>query len=236
MSTAAYSRPELLPTSARDEATAGLVYHLEGELVPVLTVELAGRQSIYFEHHILLWKHGSVEIGVKPIAGAIKRVLAGMQVFVTEAKGTGQIAFSRDGVGHIVPLHLQAGREVHVREHQFLAATSNVDYTFERVKGVANLLLGGTGFFIDKFRCRDEEGVLWLHGYGNVFEKQLAPGETIEVEPGAWLYKDASVQMETTFAKLSTGLFAGFTLTMNRFTGPGRIALQSMSLHLPTES
>ncbi|MGH7617623.1 MAG: AIM24 family protein, partial [Gemmatimonadaceae bacterium] len=185
-------RPRLLPTSATDETFGGVTYHLDGELVPVLTVEIGPRMPIYFEHHILLWKHPSVSIEVKPMKGAMKRMLAGMQVFVTEANGTGQIAFSRDGPGHIVPIHVKAGQELHVREHQFLAATANIDYTFERVKGAANILFGGTGFFIDKFHSHSE-GILWLHGYGNVFEKDLAAGESIDVEPGGWLYKDPRV-------------------------------------------
>ena len=227
-------RPRLLPTSATDETFGGVTYHLDGELVPVLTVELGARMPIYFEHHILLWKHPSVAIEVKPMKGAMKRMLAGMQVFVTEANGHGQIAFSRDGAGHIVPIHLSAGQELHVREHQFLAATANVDYTFERVKGAANILFGGTGFFIDKFHSHSE-GILWLHGYGNVFEKELAAGESIDVEPGGWLYKDPRVHMETNIARLSTGLLGGFSLMLNRFTGPGRIGLQSMYLHMPSE-
>jgi len=38
--------------------------------------------------------------------------------------------------------------------------------------------------------------------------------------------------METQFQKLSTGLFAGAgQLVWNRFTGPGRIGLQSMYIH-----
>jgi uncharacterized protein (AIM24 family) len=41
--------------------------------------------------------------------------------------------------------------------------------------------------------------------------------------------------METTVQKLSTGLFGGFTLFMNRFTGPGKVALQSMYIHFATE-
>ena len=28
---------------------------IEGELVPVVDVELGGRENIYFEHHVLLW-------------------------------------------------------------------------------------------------------------------------------------------------------------------------------------
>ncbi len=228
------TRPALLATTARNETFAGLTYHLDGELVPVLTVELTTGIGVYFEHHILLWKNPEINISLKPIKGALKRMMAGMQVFITEASGQGQIAFSRDGVGHIAPIHLQPGQELHVREHQFLAATAGIEYTFERVKGVSNLLFGGTGFFVDKFHCTQGEGILWLHGYGNVFERTLAPGEQIDVEPGGWLFKDPGVSMETTFQRLSTGMFAGMNLALNRFTGPGRIALQSMYLHTPS--
>jgi uncharacterized protein (AIM24 family) len=227
-------RPRLLPTSAADETFGGVTYHLDGELVPVLTVDVPHGASIYFEHHVLLWKHPTVEIGIRTMKGALKRMMAGMQVFVTEASGRGQIAFSRDGAGHIVPIHLKAGEELHVREHQFLAATGNIDYTFERVKGAANMLFGGTGFFIDKFHGHAGDGILWLHGYGNVFEKVLGAGEVIEVEPGGWLYKDPFVKMETDITRLSTGFLAGMNLILNRFTGPGRIGLQSMYLHMPT--
>ena len=225
--------PTLLTTAVQAETFVGVTYHIEGELVPALTIDLNGSETVYFEHHILLWKHPAVQINIRPMKGALKRMLAGMQVFVTEAVGQGQISFSRDGAGHIVPLHLERGVEVHVREHQFLAATGNIDYTFERVKGVANMLFGGTGFFIDKFHSHQGEGILWLHGYGNVFEKVLAVGEQIDVEPGGWLYKDATVHMETNFQRLSVGIFAGMNLVMNRFTGPGKVAIQSMTLHLP---
>jgi uncharacterized protein (AIM24 family) len=202
----------------------------------VLTVEIQGGHSVYFEHHIVLWKHSGVTIGLKAMKGALKRMMAGMQIFVTEASGQGQIAFSRDGAGHIVPLHLKQGEEVHVREHQFLAATQNVDYTFERVKGIGNMLYGGTGFFIDKFKGHTGDGILWLHGYGNVFEKVLAPGEQIDVDLGGWLYKDVSVNMQTVPQKLSAGMFAGgLNFIMNRFTGPGRIGLQSMYFHFASE-
>jgi hypothetical protein len=64
----------------------------------------------------------------------------------------------------------------------------------------------------------------------NIIKPQL-------VEPGGWIYKDTSVKMDTTPQKLTSGLFgsAGGNLCWNRFTGPGRVALQSMSVHLPGE-
>lgn len=227
-------KPTLRPTTAQSESFAGYTYHLDGELVPTLTVELSQGQSIYFEHHILLWKHTSINISIRQMKGAMKRMIAGMQIFVTEAGGNGQISFSRDGVGHIFGIHMKQGEELHVREHQFLAATNNIDYTFERVKGVANMLFGGTGFFIDKFHGAQGEGILWLHGYGNVFEVVLGQGEQIDVEPGGWLYKDPSVQMETNIQKLSTGLLGSMSIICNRFTGPGRLGIQSMYLHMPS--
>jgi YD repeat-containing protein len=224
------SAPMLLPTQARAETFAGVTYHVDGELVPVLTIDIS-TVPVYFEHHILLWKSPMIDIDIKPMAGAFKRFMAGMQIFVTEATGHGQIAFSRDGAGHILAIHMNQGDEIHVREHQFLAATGNIDYDFERVKGVANILFGGSGFFIDRFHARHGPGILWLHGYGNIFEKELAAHEQIDVEPGGWLYKDTHVRMATTVQRFTTGFFGGFNLFMNRFTGPGKLTIQSMYLH-----
>jgi uncharacterized protein (AIM24 family) len=226
--------PKLLTTSAQNENYGGVTYHIEGELVPALQVELTAT-SIYFEHHVLLWKDPAVQIALHPLKGSFKRMLAGIPFLLTGASGPGRIAFSRDGPGHVFGLHLAAGSSVDVRENQWLAATEAVDYSFTRVKGAANMLLGGTGFFIDTFSCPSREGILWLHGYGNVFEVTLAAGEQIDIEPGGWIYKDRSVQMQTNFQKLSTGFFASAgQIVFNRFTGPGRVALQSMYYHMET--
>jgi uncharacterized protein (AIM24 family) len=74
---------------------------------------------------------------------------------------------------------------------------------------------------------------LWLHGYGNIFEKVLDPGEQIDVEPGGWVYRDASVRMDPQVFGLKTGLLGGGgRLVFNRFTGPGRVGIQSMYVHM----
>jgi len=226
--------PRLMPTQAAAESFGGVTYHIDGELVPALTVDVT-RTPIFFEHHILLWKNPEVSISIKAMAGAVRRMIAGMQVFVTQAAGPGMISLSRDGPGHIVPVHMPSGSELEVREHQFLAATDAIDYSFTRMKGIANLLFGSSGFFIDKFHSHRGDGILWLHGYGNVFEKELAAGESIDVEPGGWLYKTPAVRMETIVDRLASGVFGGsFNLVINRFTGPGRIGIQSMSVHYET--
>jgi len=224
--------PAQLPTTARDETFAGVTYHIEGELVPVLQIELSN-VGVFFEHHVLLWKDPNVPVVLHPLKGGLKRMLAGMPFLLTGATGPGRIAFSRDGAGHVFALRLKPGHGVDVREHQWLCATDGVDYSFSRVKGAANILMGGTGFFIDNFATRDREGIVWLHGYGNVFEIDLAAGESIDIEPGGWIYKDHSVRMETMFQKLTSGLLGSAgAISWNRFTGPGRVALQSMYVHV----
>jgi uncharacterized protein (AIM24 family) len=161
--------------------------------------------------------------------------MAGMPILMTEASGPGQIAFSRDDAGHVFAIHLNRGEGIEMREHQFLAATGSVEYTFTRVKGISNMLMGGTGFFIDHFIAQQSEGIVWVHGYGNVFDVTLGAGEQIDVEPGGWVYKDRLVQMETQFQRFSTGLFASAgQIVCNRFTGPGRVGIQSMYIHMPT--
>ena len=54
--------PRLMPTSASGETFGGVTYHIDGELVPVLSVDVTG-MPVYFEHHILLWKNSTVGIG-----------------------------------------------------------------------------------------------------------------------------------------------------------------------------
>src|SRR2546421_9074702 len=216
---------------------------IDGELVPVVDIMLGNQLPIYFEHHILLWKHPGVQIGFKSMRGVAKRFFAGLQIFLTEAQGPGNIAFSRDSVGQIVALRLQPGQMVEVREHQFLVATSNVEYGFTYMKSIANILFSRTGLFIDQFTCEGGEGMVVLPGYGNVFEKNLAPGETLDVEPGGWLWKDPGVRMDVTTVAGSQrggglmgaigGLVAGGPIVLNRFPGAGRVGIPTISYHPP---
>ena len=220
--------PEPIPTDVRDESFAGINYHIRGQLVPELQLELSGA-PVMFEHHVLLWKEPNVEIEVRKLAKGIKRTIAGLDFFVTRATGPGRIAFSRDAAGQVIPIHLAQGQSLTVREHQFVAASDAIDYTYERVQGARNMLLGGSGIFVDKFTADRGDAIVWVHANGNAFEVELDAGEQLDVEPGAWLYTDRTVKMEATGIGLKSGfLGGGGKLTWNRFTGPGRVAIQTM--------
>jgi uncharacterized protein (AIM24 family) len=220
--------PVLLPSRITEGQGPGLQYRIEGELLPALHMALAPNAAVFFEHHVIMWKKPEVGLQLMKLRDGFKRMMAGMPILMTSASGPGEIAFSRDTVGHVFPLHLSQGSTLLVREHQFLAATANLDYSFELVKGVRNMFRGNQGFFVDRFTASRGDAVLWLHAYGNAFEVSLAPGEAIDVEPGSWVYREDSVRYEQKLVGFKAGLLGGGgQLAFNRFTGPGRVGLQS---------
>ena len=95
-------------------------------------------------------------------------------------------------------LPIEPGVQLEVRGHALLAASGTLSYSFTKVPGLRTMLMAGTGMYFDQFFAPSEPGVLVLHGYGNVFERVLGEGETIQLEPGGFLYKDASVGLEVT--------------------------------------
>jgi len=208
---------------------------LEGSVVPVAEINLAQQEGVYFEHHVMLWKDDHVALSVMPLTGGVKRALAGMPFIITVAGGPGRIAFSRDQTGELVVLPLHPGMELDVREHAFLVASTHISSTFVRIQGLRNILHGGNGMYMDRFVTTSQPGLLLLHGYGDVFGRTLEARESILIEPGAFLYKDASVTMGVEKVQLTTGLFGGQSMYLARLTGPGRVGIQSMYVHHTTE-
>jgi uncharacterized protein (AIM24 family) len=220
--------PQIHPQSIPDGKALGAQYSVEGNLIPTLHLKLDGTTPYMFEHHIFLWKQPQVQIQMAKMAGGFKRLIAGLPIFMTYAEGNGDIAFSRDHPGQIIPIELAAGQSILVREHTFLAVTGNVNYSFERVRGFGSMLFGSQGFFVDRFEGGNGGSTLWLHASGNAFDIELAAGESIDVEPGAWVYREESVRYEQQVFGLKAGLLGGGgNFVFNRLTGPGRVGLQS---------
>jgi len=209
---------------------SGSTCQVEGELVPVAEIALHPQDGVYFEHHVLLWKDETVPLSSLKTGGGMKRSVGGMPHIVTVASGPGRIAFSRNAPGELVVLPLHPGMELDVREHAFLVASHSVQYSFVRIKGLVNLLHGGSGMYVDRFVTAGHPGMLLLHGNGDVLERTLRPGEKILLEPGGFLYKDAAVQMQAVQMPLKTGVMR-HGMYLAEMTGPGRVGIQSMYVH-----
>jgi uncharacterized protein (AIM24 family) len=225
---------------------------IEGFYVPVADVNLAGADSIYFTHHVLLWKDPQVNISTMPLASGWKRIFAGLPLIMMQAHGPGHIAFSRDAPGEMIALPLQPGQEVDVREHLFMLATSNVAYDWFSTNTWYTTQSGDdkethypVGMFMDRFSAPQAPGLLLLHASGNVFVRDLAPGQTILVKPTALIFKDPSVQMQLHFEHPRAGFSLGFGWGSGswnnryywlRLWGPGRVAVQSVFDRMEGES
>src|SRR6202012_35525 len=103
---------------------------VEGEIVPVAEINLGAGDSIFFEHHVMLWKDDRVPMSLMQISGGIKRAFAGMPFLISVATGPGRIAFSRDATGELGVLPLHPGMEIAVGEHAFVLGSHQIDYSF----------------------------------------------------------------------------------------------------------
>jgi uncharacterized protein (AIM24 family) len=144
----------------------------------------------------MLWKDETVPMSVMSTPGGAKRLLSGLPFVLSVARGPGRVALSRDATGELIVLPIDQPAEVDVREHALVVASGTLTYSFEKLPGVRAMLAAGTGMYLDRYVAQSGPGLLVLHGYGNVFERTLSPGETILLGPGAFLYKDSSVTME----------------------------------------
>jgi len=214
---------------------------IEGTYVPVADFALTGDDYIYFSHHNLLWTDPDAQLTNMSLAGGWTRMMAGMPLIMVEGRGPGHIALSDNHAGDLVVLPLEHGQRMWVREHRFLAATGNVKYTWETSpvwyvtgSGDERETHYPMGMYGDIFGAQGAPGLLLLHSPGNTFVRDLAPRETMLVQPSALLYRDLSVNMHLHLEyPHSPGLFSwrrsyNYRSMWLRLIGPGRVAVQSV--------
>ena len=184
---------------------SGSSCQLDTGVTPVAEVTLGAGDTVFFEHHVMLWKDETVAMSVMNTQGGAKRLLSGMPFVLSVAHGPGHVAFSRDAPGELVVLPIDPGVELDVREHALIMASGTLSYSFEKLPGIRAMLMAGTGMYLDRYVAQSGPGVLILHGFGNVFQRTLGDGEVIQVDPGAFLYKDSSVRLEVQNIPLKGG-------------------------------
>ena len=200
---------------------------IDGTVVPVAEAHLAPGQSVFFEHHAMLWKDEQVAMSVMDAPGGAKRLMSDLPFVLSVATGPGRVSCSRDAPGEIVVLPIDEGVELDIREHAMLMATSSLGYSFEKLPGLKATLVTGSGMYMDRFTATGGPGLLLLHGFGNVSERLLGPDETIEVEPGGFLYKDSPVKLAPTTYKLDPEGTSAATQSVKGLAGRGLAGLRA---------
>jgi uncharacterized protein (AIM24 family) len=213
---------------------------IEGNQVPVADFALAEGESIYFSHHVLLWSDATARLTNSRFADGWNRVMAGLPLVMLEAWGPGHVALSENHAGDVIALPLQPGQQIWTREHRFLTASGTLRYAwqqsqvwFRTSRGNDAELHYPLGRFEDVFVAEQGPGLLLLHAPGDTFMRDLAPGQSILIQPSALLYRDASVQLHLHVEYprrqgLSTWRPYDLRNVWLRLVGPGRVAVQSI--------
>lgn len=204
---------------------------VKGEYIPIALTTLGPGEQIYCESGLMVYSDPTIGFGFKWLTqgGAVatlKRTLVGGLPFqLHEYTGPGYVAFSRFRPGETRVIELAAGKAVDVAEHSLLLATGTVQYDTFYVQGTGRI--GRMiGFWMDRLTG---PGTFAFQGHGNILKFTLAAGEAMDIDHGALVMKDATVNVRAYNQPLGGGL-VGHALSFEalRVEGPGDIYLQTI--------
>ncbi len=227
----------------------GLKYHILGTVQQTLVAEMQPGQNIFADTGGMSWMTATAVMNTRAsggLGGMLKRAVSGASAFIIDFNvngGPGQIAFTTDFPGKILPIELEAGRSVIMHRHAFLCAEKSVtlDVFFTRKLGTA--MFGGEGFVLQKLTG---PGIVFAELDGDAVEYHLQPGQVMKVEPGHIAMFEDTVTFDIEMLKGMTNIiFGGEGMFLATLKGPGRIWLHSMTVskmasriaeYIPTKS
>ncbi len=209
-----------------------------GTTMPVLEFVLDPNDSIISEAGELSWMGRSIQMtthtqfaGGGGILGALKRVVGGGTLFMTEYRAMGapgELAFATKLPGHIVPVEVGPGREYMIHRHGFLCGTPNIQIGIGFQQSLGAGIFGGSGFILQHL---GGQGTAWLELSGELIIKDLQPGEQLRVHPGHVGAFQTSVNFQiTTIPGIKNLIFGGDGIFLASLTGPGRVWLQTLPI------
>jgi len=216
-----------------------LDYTIVGDNLQIARVRLKSGQEVYAEAGKMIYKTANVawdtrmtgqSLGQK-LLGALRRTVTGESLFVTffRANGAGEVGFAGAYPGRIQAFDLAAGQSIMAQRDAFLFAQPSVQLNVAFVKKLGAGFFGGEGFILEKLTG---PGLVFIHAGGDFVEFNLAPGESLQVETGCIVAFDESVEYDIQFVGgIKTAIFGGEGLFLATLTGPGRVVIQSMTLH-----
>ncbi|HEV2575788.1 MAG TPA: TIGR00266 family protein [Acidobacteriaceae bacterium] len=209
-----------------------------GSTMPVLEVMLQPGESVISEAGELSWMGQTISMtthtqmmGGGGFFGAIKRVVGGGSLFMTEytAQGyPGEVAFATKIPGHILPIEVGPGSEFMIHRHGFLCATPQIQLGVGFQQSLGAGIFGGDGFLLQKV---SGYGTAWLELSGELVVRDLQPGETLRVHPGHVGAFQSNVAFNITRIQgIRNMFFGGDGIFLAALTGPGRVWLQTLPL------
>jgi len=208
-------------------------YEIFGDNLQMVNVEMDGNDKLFGEAGVMVYM--SNDIKMEPVArggllkGMGRKVFMGETFFLTEFTGKGNVSFAGNVPGKIIAIEMGDGKDILAQRDAFLCASDGVDLSVAFQKKLSSAFFGGEGWIIEKI---SGEGMCFLHACGDIKEMELKAGETIRVDTGSVVAWEGSVNYSVNRVKgVKTILFSGEGLFLTTLTGPGKVWIQSMTLH-----
>ena len=212
-------------------------HNIIGTTMPALEIRLGAGETIIADSGELSWMTDSIDLhtttsgaGGKGLFGALKRVVSGGTLFLTEytaRRGPGAVTFATKMPGKIVDLRVEPGAGYLVHRHGFIAGTPGIQLS-PVIQKIGAGVFGGEGFILQKL---EGNAAAWVSLSGEMVALDLNPGESVRVHPGHVGIFQERVRFEmTTIPGIANKFFGGDGLFLVRLTGPGRVWLQTLPL------
>ncbi|WP_115560906.1 AIM24 family protein [Xanthomonas arboricola] len=224
-------------------------YRIVGNDMQFVEVELDPGESAIAEAGALMYKDSAVQMDtvfgdgshdgqggssgglMGKLLSAGKRVVTGESMFTTvfthAGSGKAKVAFAAPYPGTVLALRLsEHGGRLICQKDSFLAGARGGSLGIAFQKKILTGLFGGEGFIMQKL---EGDGWVFVHAGGTVVERDLGPGERIDVDTGCVVAYHAGVDMDVRrVAGLKSMFFGGEGVFLATLTGPGKVWLQSL--------
>lgn len=206
-------------------------YQILGANLPVVLMKLEPGETVISEAGGRAWYQGNIKTETKGqgLGKALGRLLTAESLFMSHytAQSPAEIAFTSCFPGSIVVKELAAGQSVLCQKGAFLCATSGVDVTIQFQKKMGSGFFGGEGFILQKITG---PGLAFFEIDGYCHRVQLGAGEKIVCDTGVVALLDETCDLDIQMVSgIKNVMFGGEGLFDTVLTGPGEVALQSMS-------
>ncbi len=233
-------------TGGRSQRADDIDYRIVGHEMQFVEIELDPGESAIAEAGALMFKDAAVQMDtvfgdgshsgqgggfMDKLMSAGKRVLTGESLFATLYTHTGhgkaKVAFAAPYPGTVLPMKLdQHGGRLICQKDSFLAGARGVQIGVHFQQKIMTGLFGGEGFIMQKL---EGDGWVFIHAGGCVIERELAPGERLDVDTGCVVAFHSSVNMDVRrVAGIKSMVFGGEGVFLATLTGPGKVWLQSL--------
>lgn len=194
------------------------------------TAKIENGAMVYMQGVTLEGKLNSSKKGLGGLLGAIGRSLtSGESMFITQVTGAvsdGVVAIAPALPGKIVRLEVGA-RQYRLNDGAFFACDDSVSYKMQR-QNISQALFGGSGGLM--VMETEGQGDLLISAFGDLIEVECTSAKPVSIDNEHVVAWDTGLDYSIEVASGTFGFTTGEGL-VNKFTGNGKILIQTRNLH-----